>query len=96
MDTNTPPQPFAVRKVGERAWEVLIATENMWLPCETERDARTIARAPVLEYESLEGTRTGAAFGAELEELADMLAKYCIGFGSRFFRRRAEEARRNA
>lgn len=88
------PQPFPVRKVGERNWEVLLADENTWLACENESDARTIARAGVLEYESLERTRTGPEFAAELDQLADTLARYRIAFGSRFFRRRVEEARR--
>lgn len=87
------PKPFPVRHLEDRGWEVLIATEKLWLPCYTEHDARVIARGPLLEYESLERTRTGETFANELNELADMLAKYRIGFGSRFFRQRAEVAR---
>jgi hypothetical protein len=90
------PQRFPVRKVGDQKWEVLIATENTWFSCETERDARVIARSPVLEYESLEGARTGPECAGELDELADTLTKYGIGFGSRFFRQSATEARRRA
>lgn len=90
------PQPFPVRNVDGRGWEVLIATENTWLPCHTEHDARVIASAPVLEYESLEKTRSGNTFAANLEELAHMLHKHDMGFGSRFFGRRAEEVRREA
>ena len=95
MDADTRPQPCPVRKVGERDWEVLIANETTWLSCDKERDARIIARGPVLEYESLEDTRTGTAFAAELEELAATYERYRIFTGSRFFRRRANEARRN-
>ena len=89
------PQRFPVRKVGDQEWEVLIATDNTWLSCETERDARIIANGPMLKYESLERTRPGPEFARELDEIADTLTKYGIGFGSRFFRRRATEARRS-
>lgn len=95
MSTDIP-RPFPVHKVGDRNWEVLIAGKDTWLPCEREQDARVIARGPVLEYESLERTRTGAAFADELDELADTLERYLMGFGSRYFRWCAEEARRNA
>lgn len=88
------PNPLAVRKVGDGAWEVLIVTNDRWLPCESEDDARVIANAPVYEYESLERIRSGSQFAIELDRLADVLEKYRIGFGSRFFRRRAEEARK--
>jgi len=74
---------------------VLIANENRWFPCEAERDARTIAHMPVFEYEALERMRPGAEFAAELDELADTLEKYRVGFGTRFFRWCADEARRN-
>jgi hypothetical protein len=90
------PSTFPVRKVGDGGWEVLIADENMWLSCASETDARIIARARILEYESLEGTRSGDAFAAELDELASTLEKYRMGFGSRYFRRRATEVRRAA
>jgi hypothetical protein len=89
------PQRFPVRK-RDGQWEVLISTENTWLSCETERDARIVARGLVLKYEALERTRTGAEFAAELDELADTLKKYRIDLGSRFFRRRADRARRKA
>lgn len=95
MNVSDIPKSFPVRKVGKSPWEVLIATGNTWLQCATELDARTIARGPVFEYESLEQTRSGPSFAAELEELAGTLEKYRLGFGSRFFRRRAAQARRN-
>ncbi len=91
-DENQAPQPFPVRKVGDQDWEVLIATRDTWVSCENEKDARLIAKGPVLEYESLERTRAGSAFANELEELADTLQRYNM-FGDRFFRRRAGEAR---
>ncbi len=85
-------RPFPVREY-QGTHEVLIVPENTWLQCHNEQDAQAIAAAPVLEYESLGGGRTGDEFAAELEETADALEKHRIGFGSRFFRRRAEEAR---
>jgi hypothetical protein len=51
------PDPFPVRKVGDRPWEVLIVENDCWLACESEDDARVIAAAPVYEYESLKLTR---------------------------------------
>ena len=87
------PDPLPVRKVGDGPWEVLIVSNDRWLPCDSEDDARVIAAAPVYEYESLERTRSGSQFANELDRLADVLENYRIGFGSRFFRRRAEEAR---
>ena len=87
------PDGLRIRKVGDGAWEVLIASDDQWLPCHSEDDARLIAALPVYEYESLERTRSGPEFADELDRLANVLEKYEIGFGSRFFRRRAEEAR---
>ncbi len=86
------PDRFPVRQVAGR-WEVLIAQEDLWVPCDSEDDARTIALAPVLEYESLERDRSGVSFAEELERTADILEKYGIRFGSRFFRRRGQEVR---
>jgi hypothetical protein len=88
------PKPFPVRKVDNDQWEVLIVPEKNWLTCVDENDARAISAAPVLEYESLEKIKSGTSFAAELEKTADVLEKYHIGFGSRFFRGRAEEARK--
>jgi len=89
------PQRFPVRKSSEQ-WEVLIVPENSWLPCENEQDARAIAAAPVLEYEALERQRSGPAFANELETTATAFEKYRMGFGARFLRRRAEEARNSS
>ena len=87
------PDSLAVRRVGNGPWEVLIASNDRWLPCHSEDDARLIAAAPVYEYESLERIRSGAQFANELDRLANTLEEHGIGFGARFFRRRAEEAR---
>lgn len=87
------PMPFPVREMSGHGWQVLVLPEDNWLPCESQEDAQAIAAAPVLEYQSLERTRSGSEFAAELERTAAALAKYGIGFGSRFFQRRADEAR---
>jgi hypothetical protein len=92
---NDKPSPFAVRRVEGVGWQVCFVPDNTWLDCRSEQDARIIAQAPVLEYESLEEHRSGKEFARQLELLADALERYRIGFGSRFFRRRAEEARGN-
>ena len=88
------PKSFPVRKVGDSCWEVLIVPKSEWLPCESEADARSIAVAPKLKYECLAEERSDAAFADELELSADVLARYDIGFESRFLRLRAEEIRR--
>lgn len=90
---TTAPTPFPIREVRGQGWQVLIVPEGNWLSCENQEDAQAIAAAPVLEYQSLERTRSGPQFAVELERTAAALAKHGIGFGSRFFRRRAEEAR---
>ena len=90
------PDPLPVRKVGDGSWEVLLVSDNQWLSCESEDDVLLISVAPVYEYESLERMRSGAEFANELDRLANVLEKYRIGFGSRFFRRRAEEARKQS
>ena len=87
------PDPLPVRKVADGRWEVLIVSDDRWLPCNSEDDARVIAAAPVYEYESLERTRSGSEFANELDHLADVFEKYRMGFGSKFFRDRAEAAR---
>lgn len=89
------PDRLPVREYEGR-WEVLIVIKDMWLACENEADARAIAAAPVLEYESLERIRSGPSFAAELERTATALTKYRMGFGSRFFERRARETRGEA
>jgi hypothetical protein len=82
-----------VRKVGDGPWEVLVVSNDRWLACESEDDARILAEAPVYEYESLERIRSGAQFANELDRLANALERHRMGFGARFFRRRAEESR---
>ena len=91
---NERPDPFPVRKVGERDWEVLIRDTNTWLACQSEGDATAIAAAPVLRYESLGRIRSDAKFAGELEASAAALRKHNIGPLARFLERRAEETRK--
>ncbi len=90
--TEKPPG-LPYRKVGDQDWEVLFTAENAWLPCESLEDARLIAAAPALHYDSMVGSRAGNAFADELERTADALDKYNIKSGARIFRRRATEVR---
>lgn len=87
------PRAFPVRRVEGRGWGVLVVPEDKWLGCETQADADAIAAAPVLECEALEKVRSGEGFAAELERTADALEKYRMGFGTRFFRWAAQQAR---
>jgi hypothetical protein len=90
------PNAFPVRRKEGMGWQVLLIPENTWLECQNEDDARVIAQAPVLEYQSLAGLRAGEQFAQELEAVSEALSRYRIGFGSRFFGRAAEYARRVA
>ncbi len=88
------PFPWAVRQGPNGQWQVLISeADDIWLDCESEEDARAIAAAPVLQYQALARAESGPQFAAELRKTADVMEKYRMGFGSRFFRRRAEEVR---
>jgi hypothetical protein len=87
------PAVLPVRCLNGR-WQVLFDSTERWQECESEADARLMAKCKILRFEALEVLRTGDKFAAQLEQLADTMQTYRIGFGSRFFRRRAEEARR--
>ena len=90
------PNPFPVRKVGNNQWEVLIVPKNTCLPCGSEADACVIANAPLLKHQCLAEERSDADFAGELEQTAEVLARYDIGFEAHFLRLRAEEIRRTA
>ena len=86
--------PLKVRELPNGPWQVLInEIDDVWLTCDSEDDARTIAKARVLEEEALERLNSGEQFAAELEKTADAMEKYRMGFGSRSLRRRAQEVR---
>ncbi|MCH8853643.1 MAG: hypothetical protein IID41_13470 [Planctomycetes bacterium] len=90
------PSPFPVRKVGDHHWEVLIVPKNNWLPCTSEADSCAIAKAPLLTQQCLAEERSDPDFADELEQTAEVLARYDIGFEAHFLRLRAEELRRTA
>jgi hypothetical protein len=86
--------PWEVRRSPDGHWEVLISeSDDVWLGCDSEEEARAIAAAPVLQYEALDRVRSDSQFKAELQKTADVMEKYRMGFGSRFLRRRAQELR---
>ncbi len=88
------PFPWEVRELHDGTWQVLISErDDVWLTCESEEEARTIAAAPALEYEALARLKSGPQFAAELEKTADAMQKYRMGFGSRFLKRHAQRAR---
>ena len=89
--------PLEVREVTNGPWQVLInKPDDVWLICDSEDDARTIAKASVLEDEALELRTSDEELAAELEKTADVMTKYNMGFGSRSLRRRAQEVRQQS
>jgi hypothetical protein len=84
--------PWEMRE-REGHWEVLISEYDNWLSCDSEDDARAIAATPVLKDEALAQERRDPQFVSELERTADALARYRLGFDSRFLRRYAEKLR---
>jgi hypothetical protein len=90
------PLPWSVRQDPTGRWQVLLSeAENLWLDCQSEEEARVIAAAPVLEHQVLSQAASGPKFAAELRKTAELMAKYRLGFGSRFFRWGAEEAEKS-
>ncbi len=86
--------PLDVREIPNGPWQVLISEfDDVWLTCDSEDDARTIAKARVLEEEALELRNSDEQLAAQLEKTADAMERYRMGFGSRSLRRRAEEVR---
>ena len=84
------PEPFPVRKASQDNWEVLLDGKK-WLLCESEADARRIARAPLLWH-----LGPAAGLASELQELADTLKKYRCLFLSRQFEGMAADALKSA
>lgn len=86
--------PLEVRELSNGPWQVLISEfDDVWLTCDSEEDARTIAKARVLEEVAVGRLNSGEQFAAELEKTADAMEKYRMGFGSRSLKRRAQEVR---
>ncbi len=94
MSLEETPKRFLTRELDGKH-EVLIIPEDKWLTCQNKGDADAIARVPILEYEALARGRTGSAFATELEESADAMKRHRMGFGHRFLRHQAQEARRD-
>ncbi len=92
-DANSSERPLPLRQVEDGTWEVEDSPGN-WMKCETRSDARTISSAPVLLEKSYDVMLPDQKIAAELEATADILERYNIGWGSRFFRHRAEIMRR--
>jgi len=91
------PFPWKVRGLPDGTWQVLISEhDDVWLTCESEEEARTIAAAPVLEYQALGRLKSSEQFATELETTADAMQKYRLGFGSRFLRGLAHDLRETA
>jgi len=89
--------PLEVREVPNGPWQVLISEfDDVWLECDSEDDARTIASARVLEEEALEQKHPNEALAKELEKTAKVMEKYRMGFGSRSLRWHAQEVRQLA
>jgi hypothetical protein len=87
------PLPWPMRQDASGRWQVLISeADDVWLDCASEDDARTIAGAPVLEHQVLARAESGPEFADELRKTADVMARYRLGFGSRFLRWGAEQA----
>ena len=83
--------PLKVRQLPDGPWQVLISEfDDVWLTCDSEDDARTIATARVLQEEALDRMNSGDVFKDELEKTAGTMEKYRMGFGSRFLRGLAE------
>ena len=75
--------PLEVREVSSGSWQVLLNKfDDFWLTCQSEADARAIAKARVLEVELLDQQTLDAALATELEKTADVMAKYGLGFGT--------------
>ena len=86
--------PFEVRELTNGLWQVLInKSDDFWLTCDSEDDARTIAKASVLEDEAWERHTSDEELAAELEKTADAMERYRMSFGSRSLKWRAQEVR---
>ena len=81
-----------IRQADDGTWEVLNMPEH-WTSCDTEADARRISNAPLILERSFQAVYPDESIAAQLDETAEILAKYNIGFGSRFFHNRAKLAR---
>ena len=84
------PQPFSVRE-REGQWEVLISSPDMWFQVDSADDARVLAQSVVLRHEILDEGRRDDSVASECKKTAAVLAKYRIGWLSRWFESRGAE-----
>jgi hypothetical protein len=86
--------PFETSELPDGSWQVLISkSDDLWLSCESEKDAKIIAAAPLLQDEVLGRLCPGETLVAELKTTSDTMSKYRMGFGSRFLRGFADNLR---
>ena len=86
------PDRFPVRQL-EGVWRVLIVEEDMWLDCDSEDDARTIAKAPIYWEECACQRRSDAEFAEELEMASVVMARHRLGHLARKLKGRADDIR---
>jgi len=91
-ETTQSAKPLPLRQSEDGTWEVENVAGN-WIRCHTEQDARILSNAPVVLEQSYTSVFPDEALAVRLEETAQILEDYKIGFESRFFRSRAKRAR---
>ena len=87
------PDRYPVRGVAPGGWQVLVVPEGRWVRCQSEGDARAIARSPVLEHEALLGLGSGEDLALRLDDTSQVLARHGLGRASRFLARLAKGVR---
>lgn len=78
-----------IRKAEDGSWEV----ENKpghWIKCESKEDAIVISNAPLLRDKAIITAKPDKELAAELEATSDILERYRISVGARFFREEAK------
>jgi len=90
--THSSEKPLPIRQTDDGQWEVENSPGH-WTKCGTKADATAISNAPLLLERSFNTDYPNERVAAELEKTAAVLEKYKIGFGSRYFRRRAKVVR---
>ncbi len=91
-DTQSTGRSLPFRQADDDTWEVENSQDH-WTRCETKEDAMAISNAPLILEKSFKVVYPDENVAAEMEATADVLEKYNIGFGSRFFRQRAKVVR---
>ena len=84
--TSPPVEPLPLRQSDDGKWQVENIPGN-WITCETEEDARILSNAPIVLHKSYVAMPPDEPLAAALENTAEKLEQYKIGFGSRHCRR---------